>query len=510
MSDSSKPTQLPAVSFGVVAGLAVVKLTLHLATNAFGPYEFHRDEFLYMAMGEHLRLWHMDFPPFIAMLSAVTRWILGDSLVAVRFPPALMSTALLVIAALTARELGGRRFAQGLAAFAIFSSTLFLRSGSLFQPVVIDQLWWTLALFSLIKLCRTNDARWWLLFGVATGLGLLSKFSVLVFGFATFIALIATPARRWLKTPWPWGAALISFAIGSPSIVGQLTLGFPVLDQMGDLINVQLARVSPLSFLIDQPRMQPGFVIAVIGASGLAFGRAWRSYRLVGWTCIAAFVLIMTLHGKGYYIGPVYPVLVGAGAVAFERFRLPARWGMAASMVVYVAVLFPLGLPVLPPETMERYLVSIGLQSAATTIFGNRERIPQDYADMLNWEAQVREIGRVYEELPPEDRRRAVILASNYGEAGAIDFYGPSYGLPKAVAFVGTYWFFGPGELPGDVIVLHGYSEDDFADFCESRTYAGYVTHPFAVTWERDVRTYVCRGPRQTLQQLWPSMEGKN
>ncbi len=509
------PPAIPSLALGIVLILASLKVGLHVASNAFGPYEFHRDEFLYFAMGEHLRLLHMDFPPFIAILANGTRWVLGDSLVALRLPPMLMSTLLLVIASLTARELGGGRFAQGFAAFSVLASTLFLRSGNLFQPVVIDQVWWTLALFALVKLGSSDDRRWWLAFGVVCGFGLLSKFSILVLGFATFAALLLTPSRRWLKTPWPWASALLAFAIGMPSLVGQINLEFPILNQMDDLRRAQLASVSPVSFILDQPRMVAAFPIAVIAAAALAFGQRWRPFRLVGWTCMLAFVTLMVLRGKSYYAGPLYPVLVGAGSVLLERLKTPfwsgaVRWGAVGLLTGYLLLLFPLGLPILPPPTMERYLVTIGLQSAATTNIGDQERIPQDYADMLNWREQVEEVARVYHGLPAADRDRAVIWTSNYGEAGAIDFYGGRYGLPPARAFVGSYWFFGPGALPGDVIVLHGFVEDDFSSFCETLDPAGYVTHPYAVAEQRDLTIFVCRGPRQTLQELWPSRRGEN
>lgn len=499
----------------MVAPLAAAKLLLHLGTNLFGPYEFHRDEFLYMAMGEHLRLWHMDFPPFIAMLSETTRFLLGDSLVALRLPPALMSTALLLLAALVARELGGGRFAQGLAAFSVLASVLFLRSGNLFQPVVMDQLFWSLALFALLRLGTTRDPRWWLAYGAAAGFGLLAKYSVLVFGLATLLALLVTRERRWLATPWPWAAGILALVIGSPSVTGQINLGLPVMTQMEDLRSAQLARVSAGAFLLDQPRMHAGFIIAAVGALCLGFGRLGRRYRLAGWAAILALVTLMVLHGKSYYAGPVYPVLFGAGAAVIAGLKAPrwgpaVRWGLVAAMAAYLIVLLPLGLPILPPERMERYLVAIGLQSAAVTNVGAQERIPQDYADMLNWEEQVREVARVYDSLPPPEQRRAVILASNYGEAGAIDFYGPRYGLPSARAFVGSYWFFGPGDLPGEVMILHGFAEDDVKDYFESVAAAGHVTHRYAVTEERDLTIFVGRGPRTTLQEAWPGWRGEN
>jgi hypothetical protein len=261
--------------------------------------------------------------------------------------------------------------------------------------------------------------------------------------------------------------------------------------------------------------MHSGFVLALIGIAALSFGRRWRDYRVVGWTCAAAFATLLLLHGKSYYIGPIYPVLLGAGAVVLERIRVPVwgaivRWGVVAMMAAYLVVLLPMGLPILSPQAMERYLERLGMQEAATTNVGDLERIPQDFADMLNWREQVAEVARVYHSLPDADRERAVILASNYGEAGAIDFYGPRFGIPKSISVVGTYWFFGPGELPGEVIVLHGFSEEEVEEFCGSLDAAGSVTHPFAVAEERDLVIRVCREPRQTLQELWPSMQGIN
>ncbi len=505
----------PALALAVVGSLVGLKLALHLMTNAVGAYEIHRDAFLYMAMGEHLRLFAMDFPPFIAIVSRVTRAILGDSLFAIRMPPALFSTGLVLIAALSARELGGGRFAQGLAALAVIANALFLRSGNLFQPVVMDQFWWTVALFALLMLARTEEPRWWIVFGVSCGLGLFTKFSMLVFGFAAFLALLATPARRCFLTRWPWIAAAIAAVIGSPSFIGQIRLGWPLFDQMGDLRGAQLARVSPLQFLLDQPVMGLGFFIAVVGIAGLSFAPGWKRYRTVGWTATFAFLTLLVLRGKSYYIGPIYPVVYGAGAVIIEGIRRRpwgaiARWGTVALVAGYALITLPLGLPVLAPPAMERYLAWLSMEGATETNVGVQERLPQDYADMLNWREQVEEVARVYHALPPADRARAVILASNYGEAGAIDFYGPRYDIPNARAFVGSYWFFGPGDLPGEVIILHGFRGDEVEDFCGQLTAAGYVDHPYAVAEQRDLTVYICREPRETLQQLWPRMAGRN
>jgi 4-amino-4-deoxy-L-arabinose transferase-like glycosyltransferase len=505
----------PPPAWLLIAGLAGAKLALHLAVNATTPYGFHRDELLYLAMGRHLRLWRMDFPPAIALVAEAVRATLGDSLLAIRLVPALAGTALVVLAALVASELGGGRWAQALAALGVVASPLFLRSANLFQPVVLDQLAWTVALYALVRLCREDRPRWWLLLGVALGAGLLTKFSAAFVGLALLLALLATGRRAWLRTPWPWLAALLALAIGSPSLVGQLRLDFPVLGQMADLRQVQLERVTPLDFLAAQLLWGPATLIGAAGLVGLLADRRLRAFRVVGWTCVWVFVILMALHGKAYYAGPVYPALIGAGAVMLERVRGTRlgpvlRWVGATALVLTMAVLLPIGVPILPPAAMARYARAIGASFALRTNTGEMERLPQDYADMLGWEEQARAVARVYRSLPSPDRARTVLVAGNYGEAGALDFFGPRYGLPAVVSPTGSFWFFGPGTKPGEVVVTIGAGREDLAPLFDSVDAAGRVTSPWSVAEERDLTIYVARGPHRTLQEVWPSLAGRN
>jgi 4-amino-4-deoxy-L-arabinose transferase-like glycosyltransferase len=466
-------------------------------------------------MGRHLRLWRMDFPPAIALVAEAVRATLGDSLLATRLVPALAGTALVVLAALVARELGGGRWSQALAALGVVASPLFLRSANLFQPVVLDQLAWTVALYALVRLCREDRPRWWLLLGAALGAGLLTKFSAAFVGLAVLLALLTTGRRAWLLTPWPWLAALLALAIGSPSIVGQLRLDFPVRGQLADLRQVQLERVTPLNFLAGQLLWGPATLIGAAGLVGLLADRRLRAFRVVGWTCVWVFVILMALHGKAYYAGPVYPTLIGAGSVMLERVRGDRlgpvlRWGGVVALLVTMAVLLPIGVPILPPAAMAGYARAIGASSALRTNTGETERLPQDYADMLGWEEQVRAVARVYRSLPAPDRARAVLVAGNYGEAGALDFFGPRYGLPVVVSPTGSYWFFGPGTKPGEVVVTIGAGREDLAPLFDSVEAAGRVTSPWSVAEERDLTIYVARGPYRTLQEVWPSLAGRN
>ncbi|MBA3344433.1 MAG: glycosyltransferase family 39 protein [Gemmatimonadales bacterium] len=505
----------PPLATVLVAVLAGAKLALHLVVNAVTPYGFHRDEFLYLAMGRHLQLWRMDFPPGIALLAEATRGVLGDSLLAIRTAPALAGVALVVLAALLARELGGGRWAQGLAAAAPLASPLFLRAANLFQPVVLDQLLWTAALYALARICRSGEQRWWVALGAAIGAGLLTKFSIGFLGVALLPAILLSSQRRALLTPWPWIGVTIALAIGSPSVVGQVRLGFPVLGQMADLRASQLDRVTPTAFVLGQFLWGPITLLALAGVAALLRAERFRVFRPVGWTCVGAFVVLLLLRGKPYYLGPVYPTLCAAGAVLLEgvrprRLGTSLRWSTVALVVAFGIVTLPLGVPILPPSRMAAYAQAIGATPALRTNTGQMDQLPQDYADMLGWEEQVATVAEVYHALPPADRARAVIVGGNYGEAGAIDFFGPRLGLPAAVSPAGSYWFFGPGQKPGEVVVTIGPSREQLIPLFESVRAAARVVQPWAVEEERDLTVHVATNPRQTLQEIWPSLAGQN
>jgi 4-amino-4-deoxy-L-arabinose transferase-like glycosyltransferase len=514
-SSGSGLPQRPPFATGLVLLQAAFTLVLHVTVNRWTPYGIHRDELLYLGMGRHLQLWGMDFPPAIAIVAEVSRMLLGDSLMAIRFFPGVFGAALLVLAALIARELGGGRIAQGLAAFCVLTSPLFLRSANLLQPVVMDQLVWTAALYALVRLTRGNETGGWFLLGLVLGLGLLTKFSVAFIGLAIVAGVLVSPLRAALYTPWPWVALGIALVLGSPSLVGQIRLGFPVLDQMADLRSSQLERIGPIDFLVGQLLWGPATLLGLVGLAGLVAGNTLRSFRPVGWTIVAAFVILLLLQGKPYYAGPLYPTLFAAGALFFERafhglVGEVLQVAVVAILFAFAVVTFPLGVPILPPAAMADYARALGVEAAVRTNTGQVGALPQDYADMLGWEEQVAAVARVYHGLPQDQQQRAVVVAGNYGEAGAIEFYGPRYGLPGVVSPAGSYWFFGPGERPGDVVVTIGIPPEALHEHFDSVETAATVTHRWAVEEERNLTINVATGARTTLQQIWPSLAGRN
>jgi hypothetical protein len=465
----------------------------------------------------------MDFPPFIALAAKATLATLGSSLIAIRFLPAVTSALLVLLAAMIARRLGGGRYAQGTAALAVALSPLFLRAGNLFQPVVFDQLWWTLALYSVLAISGTETARRldgrtagrsWLLLGLWLGLGLLTKFSIAFIGIGIVAAVLITPARRWLLTPWPWLALVVALAIGSPSIVGQLRLHFPVVGQMHDLQSSQLDRISPLAFLKGQLDMfGPVILLAMLGLIHLLRGR----YAIAGWAILATFVLLVFLKGKAYYVGPIYPTLFAAGAVCLEQIAVARASRVARTLwhgipilviVAFGAIAFPLGVPILPPAQMDAYARKIGVTSTTNT--GETIALPQDYADMLGWDQQVDSTAMVFNSLSAEEQQEAVILGTSYGRAGANDQLGPRLGLPPAVSPVGSYWYFGPGRKPGKVVIVIGGTREDLAPYFDSVTLAAHVSDSWRVPEERELDIWVAKGNHHTLQEIWEGFRGMN
>jgi Dolichyl-phosphate-mannose-protein mannosyltransferase len=520
-------TARPPLATRAVAALAGIEFALHMVVLAVTPYGLQRDAFLYFAMGDHLRLWHMDFPPFIALMANLQTAVFGHTLAAARVFPALEGTAIVVLTAVIARELGGGRFAQGLAALAVLCGGIFLRPSNLFQPVVLDQLWWSLSLYALLRLGRVSpggprhpsDAsahRWWIAFGVSMGLGLLTKFSILFLGVGVLAGLLVTPMRRWLLTRWPYVAAAIAFAIGSPSIVGQILLGYPVVGQMHDLARSQLSHVSWLSFVVAQPYMVgfAAWALAVAGSVTLLTRKSFQSYRAAGWACAFAFLLLLALHGKAYYIGPIYPTLLAAGAVWLEGLRRGPRpavrpaiaWMPAALIVLESASGLPIALPILSPAATAQYAIRDGMEWALGTNQGGTDLLPQDFADQIGWERQAAAAARVYRSLSPAEQRVAVLAGDNYGEAGALEFYRERYGLPEVVSGAGSFWYFGPGKKPGKVLIAVQTDSALLAAAYGDVRLAARIRSPWSVREERDIRIWVAREQKRTLQQIWPGL----
>ncbi|MBA3659361.1 MAG: glycosyltransferase family 39 protein [Gemmatimonadales bacterium] len=489
-----------------VLAVIVAKLAVHAAVHP--AYGFHRDELLYLSMADHFDLFRMQFPPMIAMFGRLANAIGAGPdgpLTAVRAIAALASTLLLLFTVLLAGTMGGGGPARLLAAAAVLAAPVFLRAGTLLQPVVLEQLWWTAAVYAFARLLAGRDRRWWVGVGLALGLGALTKFSVAFLGVGLAAATIASPLRIDLRSRWPWLALALGAVLAIPSVTGQIAWSWPFFAQMAALKAAQLARASRLDFVTGQLTMLGSAApVALAGLIALIAYRRLAAFRALAVLYLVAAALLLAGHAKEYYLAPLAPLLLAAGAVGLGRLpRIP----YALLLVVVLAggaALVPIGTPVLPPASMARYAARLGITRTLKTNTGASLPLPQDYADMIGWGPMVDAVGAVYRALPPDERRRVMIFAGNYGEAGALQVLGTRRGLPEPISVAGDFFHWGPGMLPGEILIAIGAPRDRLLRIygrCDQR---GVFDHPWMVDEEHHSPILVCRDARQTLQQLWP------
>jgi hypothetical protein len=499
-----------SASMLLIGALVLCRLLLPLFTR-HPAWGIHRDEFLYFAMADHLDLMRMQFPPLIAMVAWAGRAAFDESVLAARAPAAMAGALLTAVVLLLIRRLGGGSRALLFAWLALIAAPVFVRSSLLMQPVIFDQLWATVAISALLLAAHERQPRWWLVIGIALGLGALTKFSVAFIAISIAAAtLFVFELRDDLRSRWPWIAAALAGMLSLPSFVGQVLHEWPFLQQMRELRSGQLEQVSMLGFVGQQPLLLAAAMLCVIpavivGVRGLARDRV---PLVVG---VTMFALMLFLHGKAYYVAPVYPVLIGTGALALERWLVHTHRAitalLTASMVASATVLWPMGIPVLSPQRMPAYLAALGVEERTNQ--GEPIRLPQDYADMLGWRELSDSVAAVIRRLPTEARSDLTVIGSNYGEAGALAFYGASRGIPYPRSTAGDFFAWGPGPASGNHVLVTGSSADlpvMLGQLYDSVSVAAVVLNPMGVPEEQRVSIFRGDGARRDLRALWPSL----
>jgi hypothetical protein len=505
------PGRILLSDFAVLIYLSLFKLVLHLLTN--GNYGYFRDELYYIACGEHLDWGYVDQPPLIAFVAKAVRVVLGDSLPALRLLPALAGASLVFVTGLIVRRLNGSRFAIILACLAVSIAPVYLIFHTLLTMNAFEPLLWMLCAYIAILILQGADQRLWLVFGAVAGVGLMNKHSMFFWGSSFVIALLLTPSRKLLKSKWPWLGGLVALLIFLPNIIWEYRHGWVTLEVLENASRHQNLEISSLDFIKGQILLlHPATLPVWVG--GLAyylFSKRGKQFRLLGLTYLALLAVFIALKGKVYYLAPAYPMLLAAGAVAFERLfrRRGGAWLRASALLVLAItgiVTAPLALPVLPVETFIRYSEALGLQGVRTE--QNRwGELPQHYADMFGWEDLTTTVAQVYGRLSPEEQAKSAIFADNYGEAGAIDFFGPKYGLPKAISGHQNYYLWGPGPYTGEILITVGSDLEDLQPLFEEVEPAATFTNKYVMPYENNSMIYICKRMKIPLREFWPKVK---
>jgi hypothetical protein len=370
------------------------------------------------------------------------------------------------------------------------------------------------AAYFLLRAINRDQPKLLLASGVLLGLGLENKHSTAFFLVSLAIGLLLSPSRRLLLNRWFWLAAAIAFLLFLPNLVWQYTHHFPTLEALSNVRkthkNIELL---PLPFLRQQIMMLLP-ISALVWIPGLAFlllSPKAKRYRCLGITYLVFLAVMMILKGKDYYLAPIYPMLFAAGGVFWEAIigaRPRLRWikvALPAAVFVLGVIAIPLDVPVLPVDKIVPYMEALGIKASRTEV-QDRGLLPQHFADEFGWVEMVAATAEIYNSLPAEERSKTGILAGTYGDAGAIDFFGARYGLPKSISPHQNYYYWGPRQYTGESLILLHYDLAAAEHGCQSVQIGPTLNHPYAMQ-EEHYTILVCRGAKKPLGEAWPLLK---
>ncbi|QWF79408.1 ArnT family glycosyltransferase [Amycolatopsis sp. CA-230715] len=468
---------------GVVAALL-------LALSGRGSY--HIDELYFRVSGQHLDWAYVDQPLLVPLLARVQTELFGDTLVATRVIPALLFGVTMVVAALIAREFGGGAKAQLLASCATAASVIPLGIGHLLHTYTIDGLVWTSTCWLVIRLVRTGSQRLWLAIGLVLGVGALTRYLVPLLVIALLAGLLVTGPRTVLRSRYLLGGVAIAAVLAVPTVAWQAANGWPELSMAYSLFNIE----DPVSFLVGQfynigPLLIP---VWIVGLVALVRRREWRRYRFLAVAWLVVLGVLLAFGTQAIYMTGILTVMLAVGCVVVAEWAATAakRAVVGVALVGNALIAAVLMLPLMPMELYVRNPVLEGLGMAVL--------------DQSDWPRQLAaRTAEVYGTLPPTERERTVLLGENFSQAGALDRFGPEYGLPTAYSGHNSYADFGVPTDDKTVVIAFGAERDKLAPLFGSCDARGTFDYPYA-RLDRGKEFLVCHNPVAPWSQLWPKI----
>jgi 4-amino-4-deoxy-L-arabinose transferase-like glycosyltransferase len=503
MTKSWLPREWPVLL--AVSAIAPLVQILAASSSAYG---YFIDELYYLACARRIAAGYVDHPPLAPVLLAGVRAVLGESPLAIRLLPFLAGGTTAWLGGLMALELGGGVFAMAFTALTIGLAPGLLALSGFYSMNAFEPLIWSVVVLLSIRLARSGDARQWLPIGIAVGVGLENKHTLLVYVAALAIGIVATPMWRLLVTRWFAIACAATAVLMLPNLLWQQAHGWPSLEFYRNAQAFKNVATPPLRALVAQilfmnPIAAP---IWIAGLLALVVGR-WRELRFLGLSAIVLLaVQIVSGSSRPDRIAAVYPVLLAAGAVTisdYVRTRV-ARGALVGVLVLSAAAWLPLVIPVLPPPALAAYVATLGVQDRIALERGKTSSLPQLLADRTGWESFVDDIDRVYNQLSEDDRRRAVVYVPDYGHAGALELWGPSRGLPRVICSHNSYYHWSAGQADADVLIAVGPDPEDLKLLYREYSRVDNVRCEYCMSWRANLPIYVARQPIASLNAFWP------
>lgn len=478
----------------LVTFIAAGTVLLHLATGS--RYGFDRDELMALEDARHLAWGYVQYPPLTPFFGRIALELFGTSLVGFRFFAGLVQALAILLTGLMAKDLGGSKWAQVVAA--LVGVPFCLGAGALMQYISFDYICWVLVAYSMVRLLKSGNPRWWLAVGAGIGLGMMSKYTMGFFALGVVAGVLFIPARKFLQSGWLWLGVLVSIVIFLPNLLWQWQHNFVSLDFLRFLHIRDVGSGQTDWFLPGQLEITLlAFPLVIAGIYFYLFLPQGKPWRPLAWMYLVPLVLLFALRGRHYYLAPAYPMLFAAGVVWLEQ-KLDsreksqvARRLISATLILDIVIAALFALPVAP---------------VGSPWFEFASRIDPVFPEEVGWPQFVKSVAQVRDALTRDERAHLGILAGNYGEVGALNLYGEKLGLPHAISGVNSSWERGYGDPPPETLIVIGYSSEFLRQEFSSCYVAGETWNRYGVANEESAQVpdiFVCSGLKEPWPQFW-------
>jgi 4-amino-4-deoxy-L-arabinose transferase-like glycosyltransferase len=488
--------------------LSAATAALHLAVA--NRYDLFRDELYFIVCGQHPQFGYADQPPLVPLLAAAG-YAAGEQTWIVRLPAVAAAAALVWFVVAFVRLLGGGNGAAWVAGIAAATAPVLMGLTATLNTTTFEPLAWTLVAYALARAALLDDRRALVWGGAVAGVAMEAKYAIPLWLIALFAGIVAAGPRELLRRRELWLGITLAALIALPSVLWQAAHGWPFAELVHNA-GLKDVATPPLAFAINQivvlnPLFAPLWIAGLCAPFAL---RDLRALRFVPLACAIVAVAIVAGRGKDYYLAPIYPVLFALGSVALARAVRPAFTpALAAYVAVAVAlsaIAAPVALPILDPPQLGAYMRALHLQPQAQERSDTTATLPPAFQDMLGWHTFVAQVARAYARIPAGERPRTSILVGNYGEAAAIDLYGPAYGLPPALSGHNQYGLWGErGQTPRNLLRVQ-HDPANLAPYCRRMHVLDTTSATYARDFENGQAIAFCGGLHPALGTLWPEV----
>ena len=480
--------------------IALATVIIHVIIG--NRYGWHRDELATLEDARHLAWGYPAYPPVTPFFGRISWELFGASVRGFRFFAGVAQAIPVVLTGLMARAMGGRREAQIIAA--VVAVPYCLGGGYEMMYVAFDALAGVLTAYFVTQLLASDDPRWWMAIGAGIGFGMLCKYTMGFFALAIVAGVLLTGARRYLKSKWLWIGVAIAVLVWLPNLWWQVQHNFVSLDFLKH-IHTRDVRQGKATYFLPQQFELMGIRVffALAGLYFLLIAPAGKRFRMIGWMYVVTLLLFTVARGRWYYMAPMYPMLYAAGTVWGQGWvaTLPSERATRVRRLVWCALAVEIGLtmafwlPLAPPNSR--------WWSAVNDVQG-------DFREQFGWRELVQEVAKIRDSLTPEERAHLGIIGTNYGEAGAINLYGPEYGLPRAISGINSFWYRGYGDPPPQTVIVIGPHRKYMDKTFESCRLAGHTWNQYGIKNEEtedhpDI--WVCGPPKQGWPEFWKDFQ---